>query len=47
MVGEVIRFNFRGGKVMKLADWLVISLMFFSAAALIGTVVYLFHLMGY
>lgn len=47
MVGEVIRFNFRGGKVMELSDWLVVSLMFSSAAALIGTLVYLFQLMGH
>ena len=32
---------------MKLADWLVVFLMFSSAAALIGTMVYLFQLMGH
>ncbi len=32
---------------MDLEDWLVVGVMFLTASALIGTLVYLFQLMGY
>lgn len=52
MVGEVIGFDFRGGKVMKplerlLALCIIIGSMILSLVMLFGSFIYLFQLMGY
>ena len=46
-MGEVFRFNFRGGKVMDLADWLVVILAFFTAVGMLWIIYSLCLGMGY